>query len=241
MEMKNLKYAAVILFCLAIVSCADCQSRKTVYGNGNVVKKERNVESFTGISTSSSIDVILMQGDNISLAVEADENLHEYILTEVRNGTLHIYTDANIRKANEKRVHVTMKEINYIGTSSAGDVLALTSIKSDKLKMSASSAGDIKAEVFVRDLDVNGSSSGDITLSGETEFLNASLSSAGDLNAYNLKSVEADVSVSSAGDAEVWVTGKLRARASSAGDINYKGNPEMVDARSSSAGSIHRK
>jgi hypothetical protein len=72
-------------------------------------------------------------------------------------------------------------------------------------------------------------------------MLEADLSSAGDLNAYNLKTREADISVSSAGDADVYVTEKLTARASSAGDINYKGDPKYIDAHASSAGGIHRK
>jgi len=71
--------------------------------------------------------------------------------------------------------------------------------------------------------------------------MEADLSSAGDLNAYNLKVREAEVSASSAGDADIYVTEKLTARSSSAGDINYKGNPEYVDAHSSSAGGVHRK
>ncbi|MBN1108607.1 MAG: DUF2807 domain-containing protein [Bacteroidales bacterium] len=239
--MKNFRYLAVIALSFSLLCCAECQPRKTVHGNGNVVKKERNVDYFTGVSTSSAIDVILSQGDNSSLAVEADDNLHEYILTEVKNGTLHIYTDANIRDAEEKKVHVTMKEIDYIGTSSAGDVLGITPLKTAKLKLSATSAGDVKVEVYAVEITANASSSGDITVTGEADILDANLSSAGDLNAFNLKVKDADVNVSSAGDADIFVTGRLVARASSAGDINYKGDPEIVDARSSSAGGINRK
>jgi len=85
------------------------------------------------------------------------------------------------------------------------------------------------------------SSSGDITLTGDAGMLEADLSSAGDLNAYNLEVKEADVSASSAGDADINVSEKLTARASSAGDIHYMGDPKYVDAHSSSAGGIHKK
>jgi hypothetical protein len=34
---------------------------------------------------------------------------------------------------------------------------------------------------------------------------------------------------------------KITARASSAGDINYMGNPKYIDAHSSSAGSIKKR
>jgi hypothetical protein len=37
------------------------------------------------------------------------------------------------------------------------------------------------------------------------------------------------------------VSEKITARASSAGNITYRGDPKYVDVHSSSAGSIHRK
>jgi hypothetical protein len=239
--MKNLKYLTTAILCIAITACVNGQLRKTVYGDGNVVKKERTVDSFTGVKVSTGIDVFLSQGNKMSITVEADENLHEYIQTEVKGDVLNVYTDANIRKAKMKRVYVTMKEIDYLSTSSAGDMIGETPIKTDNLKLNASSAGDIKLEVYAKNVEADISSSGDMTLSGEADMFEADLSSAGDLNAYNFKIREADISVSSAGNADIYVTERLKARASSAGDVKYKGNPKYLDAHSSSAGGIHSR
>lgn len=239
--MKNLKYFTIAVLLLTISACADGQIRKTVYGKGDVVKEDREAGSFTGVRVSTGIDVFLSQGDRMSLSVEADENLHEYILTEVKNDVLHVYTDANIRDAKMKRVYVSMKDIKSLSTSSAGDLIGQTPVKTDYLKLNASSAGDIKLEVYAKSIEVDISSSGDMTLSGEADMLEGNLSSAGDLNAYNLIVKETDLDVSSAGDADIYVTERLKARASSAGDINYKGDPKYIDVHSSSAGGIHRK
>lgn len=241
--MKNLKYFTVIILCLAATACINGQFRRTVYGNRNVVKKERIAGSFTSVKVSTGIDLYLSQGDNMSITVEADENLHQYILTEIRGDELYIRidNDVNIREAERKRVYVTMKDIKSLSTTSAGDIVGVTPVKTDNLELNASSAGDIRLEVYAKEIKVDGSSSGDISLTGETDMLEADLSSAGDLYAYNLKTREADVSVSSAGDADVFVTDKLTARASSAGDINYKGDPRLIDAHASSAGGIHKK
>ena len=239
--MKSLRSLTVAFIILGISSCTHAQMWRTVTGHGKVVTKERKTESFTGVKVSSGIDVYLKQGNNESVSVEADENLHEYIITEVRGGILNVYSEYNIREAERKRVYVTMKEVNSVKTTSAGDVTGESPINSDRLELSASSAGDIKLEVHAKNINVDISSSGDISLSGETDMLRADLSSAGDLNAYDLKSREADVSVSSAGDADVYVSERITARSSSAGDINYKGDPKYVDAHSSSAGGIHRR
>ena len=117
------------------------------------------------------------------------------LLTEIRDGVLHVYTEANIREAEMKRVYVTMKDIRSLKTSSAGDIIGETPVKTDKLELSASSAGDIKLEIYAKEIVANISSSGDVTLTGEADMLNATLSSAGDLNAYGLEVREADVSV----------------------------------------------
>jgi hypothetical protein len=239
--MKTLRILTVTIAILGISACTNGQFRRTIYGNGKVVTKERDIENCTGIRVSSGIDVYLKQGNNESLSVEADENIQEYILTEVRGGILNVYTEESIRDAKRKRVYVTIKEVNSIRTSSAGDVYGESPIKSDRLELSASSAGNIKLEVSAKEIKINISSSGDITISGDTEALEADLSSAGDLNAYDLNAKEADVSVSSAGDADINVSDKLTARASSAGDINYQGNPKYIDAHSSSAGGVHKR
>ena len=239
--MKSLKSLAAALVIIAISSCTHAQFFRTVEGHGNVVTKERKADTFTGIKVSSGIDVYLKQGNNESVSVEADQNLHEYILTEVRGGVLNVYSEYNIRHAERMRVYVTMKEINSVKTTSAGDVIGETPINTDRLELSASSAGDIKLEVHAKKIDIDISSSGDISVTGETDVLRADLSSAGDLNAYDLRSREADVSVSSAGDADVYASERITARASSAGDINYKGDPKYIDAHSSSAGGIHRR
>lgn len=239
--MKNLRHFLVVFLALGITFCAEGQIRRTVYGNNHVVRKDREAGHFTGIRVSSGIDVYLKQTGSETIAVEADENLHEYIVTEIRDGILHVYSDANIREAEMKRVYVTMKDIKSLKTTSAGDLIGESPVTADELELSASSAGDIKLDLKAAAVDIDISSSGDMTLSGEADRLEASLSSAGDLNAYGLTVREADVSVSSAGDADVTVTERLKARASSAGDINYRGEPKYIDAHSSSAGGIHRK
>ena len=239
--MKSLRILTIAITILSISACTQAQFRKTVYGNGKVITKERDSENFTGIRVSTGIDVYLKQGNKESISVETDENLQEYILTEVRGGVLNVYTDVTIREAERKRVYVTMKEINSVRTSSAGDVFGETPVKAHRLELSASSAGNIQMEVSAKDIKVDISSSGDITLTGDADLLEADLSSAGDLNAYDLKVREANVSVSSAGDADVNVSEKLTARASSAGDVNYHGSPKNVDAHSSSAGGVHKR
>lgn len=55
------------------------------------------------------------------------------------------------------------------------------------------------------------------------------------------KTENLSIDLSSAGDARIYARDELTARSSSAGSIFYKGEVEVVDAKSSSAGSAVRK
>ncbi len=213
----------------------------TIYGEGPVVTEERDISGFDGIKVSSGIDVYLKQGNSEKVKVVADENLHDVIETEVRNGTLHVFSEVNIRKAKSKKVYVTIKKLNSIRISSAGDVKGQNKINTRYLTISLSSAGDLSLDVDAKRIELSISSSGDANLSGSTDYFDVSLSSAGDLNAYELEAKTCKIRVSSAGNAKIHVTEELSATASSAGDIYYRGDPKIKHLSSSSAGGIHKR
>jgi hypothetical protein len=214
---------------------------ESVEGNGHVTEEIRNIRDFNELKVSSGIDVFITQDNDISLRIEADENLMEHIKTEVLDDQLKIYTDVNIRMAKSKKVYLSYEELKSIRVSSAGDVKGKNTLHTKDLELKLSSAGDIRLDVIADEIEVQIGSSGNATLSGKTEYLKARLSSAGDLNAFELKTAEADVSASSSGDAKVWVTGKARFKCSSAGDIVYHGDPEILESSTSSGGDIRKK
>lgn len=230
--------AAILLMCLS--SCY-FDFRETVFGNGNVVTENRKTDSFERLKVSTGIDVFITQGDTESVRVIADDNLLEYIKTEIYDNTLIITAKANIRKAKSKEVHLTYKKLKEIDISSAGDVEGTNLMKADELYLNLSSAGDLTLEVEATRINLDISSAGDAKLSGKVDELDADLSSAGGLNAFELLARKARVSSSSAGNARISATESVDLSASSAGDIYYKGDPKTVNINKSSAGSIIKK
>lgn len=214
----------------------------SISGNGNVVEDTRDVEGFSGVHVSSGIDVLLSEGNRFEVVVEADENLQEYIETELRGTMLVVGTDnVNIRRARARRVHVTLPRLEELKISSAGDCQGQTPFSCDDLRISISSAGDLNLKVEADRIDLDISSSGDAKISGKASMLDASLSSAGDLDAWDLEAGVVNVKVSSAGDARVFATEEISMDASSAGNIYYRGDPKVTHSRSSSAGDIVKR
>ena len=236
-HLKSLFHLFIILF---IVSGCYINFPESITGNGNVVTNERDVENFHGLEVSTGIDVEITQANSNELILEADENLHDVIKTVVENGILKIYAEKNIRMAKAKQVYLNYKDIEIIRISSAGDVKGKNTLVTQDLDISLSSAGDLFLDIEADRLEVNISSSGNARLSGKSNYLDADLSSAGDLNAFDLEVKKAKVSVSSAGDAKVFITEEASLSSSSAGDIIYKGEPKTVNVRTSSGGDIRK-
>jgi hypothetical protein len=238
--MKTLKLTLMLIPFFVICGCY-WEMPESVSGNGDVITRERDIPEFNGISVSAGIDVYITQAGEENVKVATDENLLDVVKTEVKDGILKIYASKNIRRAASKKVYVDYVNLNKIKVSSAGDLKGENTLNTDNLEIGLSSAGDLKLDVIAQKIYIDISSSGNGNLSGKTDYLKASLSSAGDLNAFDLEARVGDISVSSAGDARVFITEEASFSCSSAGDIVYRGDPRINQMSTSSAGSIRKK
>lgn len=234
--------SAVILAAAFNFSCVFEGWESGIVGDGNVTEEIRDVSGFSGVHISSGIDVYISQEKDFKVLVVADENLLEIIETDVKGDVLVVGVEhPGIRRAESKKVYVSLPELDRLKISSAGDCIGETPFSCNELKIDVSSAGDLKLEVVASSIDLDISSSGDVRLKGKTGYLDASLSSAGDLDAFDLEAGVVHVNVSSAGDARVFATEELKMNASSAGNIYYRGDAKVLRAHSSSAGDIVNK
>ncbi len=240
-----IKIIISLLAALLFTSCAIDFNMGQIRGNGNVVEENLNIsENFDRIHAANGWEVILEKGDDISVRLEADENLAEAAEIYVKNNTLKIYCENNIGRATSKKVYVTyIDNLSEIKASSGADLRSSQTLKGERLDIDVSSGGYIKTDAVVRNIDTDVSSGGSVKLSGSTESLKVDVSSGGTINAQDLRAKYADASASSGGAIDIYVTDRLKARASSGGDIDYWGNPEEVDKpkKSMSGGSVSSK
>lgn len=213
-----------------------------VRGNGDVITEERTIEApFTTIEASEGLDVYLTQSDTESIVVEADENLHDLIITEIKDGVLKIHTKKNIGKASSKKIMVSFKDISSIISTSGSDVYSTNTISVEKLNLTSTSGSDMKLEVNTSELSCTSTSGSDMRLSGKTGKLIAKATSGSDIKAADLIAESSQVTATSGADITVNTSKELTAEATSGGDIKYLGNPEKVNKSSTSAGSVKKK
>ncbi|WP_299680702.1 head GIN domain-containing protein [uncultured Dokdonia sp.] len=240
-----IKFIIGVLTSLLVTSCVFNGDFGQVRGNGNVQTENFNItQDFDGVTAGNGWDVYLEKGSEVSVIVEADENLIELADIYVKGSTLKIYSENNISSATSKKVFVTyVGNLQSISANSGADIVTKEVLKGEDLSLNVSSGGSIKAEAIVRNIDTDVSSGGSIRLAGSSEKLDADVSSGGVINAKELRAKYANASASSGGNIDIRVTDKLRARASSGGDIDYWGNPKEVDKpkKNYSGGSVDAK
>lgn len=212
-----------------------------VIGNGNVVSTNRTIsKAFNEIKISQGLDLYITQSNDVSLNVEADDNLHNLIMTDVENNVLKIYTTENIRSASSKKITLTIKDISAIKATSGSDVYSTNTIAVDALALTTTSGADMELEVNTKRLNCKSTSGSDIKLSGKTEQFYAEATSGSDIKASNLNAETSSVKATSGADISVNTSKELTAKATSGGDVRYSGNPETVNTSDTSSGSVKR-
>jgi hypothetical protein len=213
-----------------------------VDGNRNVISADREISSdFSSIKVSQGLELYITQSSNVSLSIEADENLHELIMTEVENDVLKIYVTENIRRADSKKIMLSIRDISEIKATSGSDVYSTNTIQVDDLKLKTTSGADMKLDVKTQTLNCHSTSGSDLKLSGTTGTLTAEATSGSDIQASNLKAKTSKVKATSGADISVNTSKELTAKATSGGDIKYSGNPEKVNKSDNSSGSVSQQ
>ena len=239
--MKNLTIIISLIALVPLTSCNFDLNLNRINGNGTVVTEQRTIgEDFNAVRGSSGLDVVITKGDENKILVEADENLHEVIETEVVNGTLKIGVKGNIGNSEKKTVYVTYVSINTVEASSGADVVVNSLMEVENLTLDSSSGASITAEVFSKSLYAEASSGADLKITGRSASLKAKASSGADIDARELLALNCNADVSSGADIKVNVKNTLEVEATSGGDIHYYGSPAITTENQRHLGSVHK-
>jgi len=190
-------------------------------GSGNVRSEIRDLRDFNSVDVGGVFQVEITAQKDFSVEVEADDNLLQYIKTEVRGGRLEISMDRRVKTSNPLRVRIGAPNIEKLEASGVANVTVINLKNSD----------------FA--VDTSGASK--LNISGETQNLTVDVSGATEINAEDLKAVNANVDASGASRVNVNVSGELKTDASGASKINYAGTPTNVIKKTSGASSVNQR
>jgi hypothetical protein len=244
MKQRSVFVLMVLIMALGVLACQVAGitpgDRRTVRGSGGAVEETRAVSGVTGVELATVGTLHIEAGDAESLRIEAQDNLIEYLETEVRNGRLRIGTRENVSLRATRPIHyyLTVPSLDTIVISSSGDIEA-PDLEAESFAITIASSGDLTMAALNADtLEVRISSTGNLDIAGgEVVTQKVTISSSGHYRAQDLASDEAQVRLNSSGSATIWVRNRLEATLSSSGDLRYRGSP-TVDATTNSSGRV---
>jgi len=183
-----MKKSVFVLFTsmLVLASCT--------IGNGDVVRQERQVRAFNGISVEGVADVNIQPGDDYKVVVITDENLQHRVITETRNNVLNISIKSR-KGFNPTKliIDIHLPELQSLNLSGVGDVRIADGSATD-LAITLSGVGDINALNYrIENVFVKHSGVGDVKI-WATHSLEGTLSGVGNIRYKGNPTVNVKVS-----------------------------------------------
>lgn len=248
-KMKKRLLLPLVAFMVMLSSC----NLATIRGSGNVVTETRAVSNFEQVEVCCGMRLILTQGEEEQLTLEADDNVLPEIETFVRGGTLTVRFRRNLSLLSlhldrPVTVYLQMKTIHGVTISGGGSLETeqlevdrtsvefsggshgrIDTLQAETVDLVASGGSQVtidKIDVDTLNLEVSGG--GHATIEEGTVTEQRIVASGGShYNAATVEGESATLEVSGGGEAKVWVTETLHVEASGGSRVEYTGNPSI--------------
>ena len=224
-----------------------------VQGSGNSVTETRTLDAFEAVALSGAMDLVVRQGAQQSVQVQADDNLLPLLETVVESGrsgnTLKVRWKReggwgngwqNMQSRSKVLITVTVPKLSAVSVAGSGDV-RVEAFNTPSLQLSLSGSGDARLEgLTTEELGVRVSGSGDVTGKGSAAKVKISIAGSGDVRLNELRADEVSVSIAGSGDAAVNAQKTLSVSIAGSGDVTYVGDAQVKSSVAGS-GTVRRK
>lgn len=235
--------AALLTLLLLVGSLASGCAMRIVRGSGELVELEvpADLGGFRTVDATHSFAVTVERGDEPALLVEADVNLADDVIVEVRDEVLHLSVGGGLTLTDVTlRATVVVPDLEELIASGAAQIEMVDEVAGDALRAEASGASTVIARVDGRSLTAKASGASTVQLAGEADTAILEADGASTIDAADLTVRDAEVELAGASNAEVQVTGALDARLSGSSTLRYGGEPTSINEAVSGASRLKR-
>ncbi len=223
--MKNL-----LLLLFAIVSLSVSGQR--------IVDKE--VGDFNKIKVFDLIEVNLIKSD-VNKVIIKGRNVDDIKIVNT-DGTLKLRMHLEKKFQGEDTfIEVYYKQIDIIDGNEGSKIVCNELIKQDHLEIRAQEGAKIKAGLDVVDLEVRAVTGGIVETSGLAKNQWIVLNTGGIFEGRGLKTLNTDIKITAAGEAEVFASDKVDINVKAGGDVYVYGNPKEINKNTLAGGRIYIK
>ena len=197
-----------LLFLLLPVLAAGCHHgiRAQIKGSGKRVVQKRQVAPFTSISTEGEFQIEVTCQKEASLSVEGDDNVLEFVTTEVGGGNVLRLKNTKSYSTNEPvQFKITVPNLEGLYVAGAGRI-EIKDVKNDKFEIDANGAANI-------------------IVSGNTKVIDIDSAGAGRIDTHSLHASRGVVDSKGVSRIDVDVADQLDVKISGPSSVTYRGDP----------------
>ncbi len=207
----------LILILTALTLVAGCKMGG-IAGSGTRKTEKKELPAFRAVETSGAFDVEVTCQKPQNIEIEADDNLLPLVETDVADGVLHVGMKQNYHSSKLITLRISITDLKRININGAGTA-RIENVKNEKLEIDSAGAAKINAN-------------------GETGFVKITNAGAGLIDVHELRAAKADVSLSGAGQVEVYASEQLDVSISGVGRVTYSGHPKVINKNISGIGTV---
>ena len=190
-------------------------------GSGKAATDTRSVSGFSSVEMSGSGELQIEQTGTESLAISADDNLLQYLTSDVSGGQLRLGMKSGSFSPSTPVVYkLTVKNLKGIALSGSGSING-KALASDSMKIELSGSGEI-------------------TVAGNADQMDVVISGSGNVQGEQFKSKDARVVIDGSGNAIVATSEKLDVTINGSGNVEFIGDPKVSTTRHGS-GTVNKR
>ncbi len=203
-----------------------------------ITTETKNITGFEKIDVSEDFKVIVRFSDEEEkVEIEANENLHDYIVVERVGSTLKIFTKSyntgnynGYRSADERLVaYITAKNLNEIKGYEDVDIVFKDAFTTSELKIILDEDCTLKADLKVENLMVDLNEDSTLDIKGSAENMDIKAHEDSIIKSYDFV-VDEDlvVHLSDESEAELTVNGDIKLKATEESTFSYRGEGRFL-------------
>jgi Putative auto-transporter adhesin, head GIN domain len=212
------------LACLVLLTAlaAGCHGHfgNQVKGSGKRELQKRQVASFTSISAEGAFTIEVTCQKDPSLEVEGDDNVLEYVTTDVGSNILRLKNTRSYSTTEPVKFRISVPNLEGLSVNGAGRV-DIKGMNNDKFE-----------------IDTNGAAM--IVVSGNTKVIDVGANGAGKIDAQNLHAARGVVDSKGVTRIDLDVANQLDVTVSGPSTVTYKGDP-VVNKTIHGPGKVERR
>ncbi len=226
-----MKKTIILLFITCGISFTGYSQWGKIKGKGDIKKQERIFnDPFNGLKVSGAYHVSLVKGDVGKIIINAQDNLLEYIQTEVKNNYLLIKNKKNVTIRSKKPIEIIVfiedDTIDKLNLAGSGNITSKETLKTNVLITKVTGSGIINIPIKSNNVEGKVTGSGKLILSGKSKKSNFLITGSGSIDAFELKNQKSIAKITGSGLLNVFVNESIDASITGSGNINYKTNNE---------------